>query len=176
MPVIDPEIDTHKTCSKCRESKLLEEFNKHRGKRDGLQPYCRSCQLANSSAHYESNGEQVRQQRRDYAKANPDKIRLYQREYMRGPGQHRLWELSYRRRAIKAGFIPVIISFTKVELIEEYGDACVDCGGEWTDLEHVVPVAVGGEHSLHNCRPVCALDNARRWHEWKKGHPEFSNK
>ena len=34
---------THKECSKCNELKQRDEFGKHKGNKDGLTYYCRSC-------------------------------------------------------------------------------------------------------------------------------------
>lgn len=44
-----------KTCSKCKESKSLNEFAKHSGKKDGLQTYCRACQTKWATEKYHSD-------------------------------------------------------------------------------------------------------------------------
>jgi len=46
-----------KKCSKCRFSKPLSEFNKDKGKKDGLQGYCRDCSNKNSKQFRGDNPE-----------------------------------------------------------------------------------------------------------------------
>lgn len=41
-----------KKCATCGITKLAQEFNKHRGKSDGLQSYCRDCQRAKAQKRY----------------------------------------------------------------------------------------------------------------------------
>lgn len=142
--------DTRKTCSKCREVKPRTEYQSDRSKRDGLSAQCKSCKNLNRKRWSEKNREREHETKTAYR--NTD-------------GKHIKWEARYRRRCAAFGVEPTIKSFTKAQLIEAYGDACVDCAGPWTDLEHVVPVSAGGEHSLDNCRPLCSEDNRRRWHE-----------
>lgn len=92
---------------------------------------------------------------RKWAAANREHISEY-----RTTNAHIYWEDRYRRRAQKFGFEPVIESFTRAELVERWGDACVHCGGPFDELDHaLVPVARGGSHTLENCRPSCARCN-----------------
>ncbi len=40
-----------------------------------------------------------------------------------------------------------------------YGRACWRCGA-WADtVDHVIPVVLGGDHSLDNLRPACSFHN-----------------
>ncbi len=48
-----------KTCSRCRETKAVSEFSKHKSRKDGLQNNCRSCQKGMSSAYYQRNRHRV---------------------------------------------------------------------------------------------------------------------
>ena len=69
----------------------------------------------------------------------------------------------YKRACQDAGVEPVIERWTVDQLTERWGDRCYYCGDEWTDVDHYVPVAEGGSHSLRNCRPACATcNNAKR--------------
>lgn len=77
----------------------------------------------------------------------------------RAAAPHIEWEHTYRRRARAYGNTPIVESFTREELVARYGDACWQCGGEWNQLDHVIPVAAGGPHTLGNCRPSCTPEN-----------------
>src|SRR5699024_4781863 len=97
----------------------------------------------------------------EYYEANRDKI-LSRMALKHSENPHVGWESTYKQRAKKFGFEPVIESFTKADLIAKYGNECFHCGGPFEQLDHaVVPVALGGHHTLENCRPSCAPCNAK---------------
>jgi len=49
-----------KTCSKCKQSKPVSEFNKNAKRRDGLQTQCRICTKEYYSEYYKGEKEQAR--------------------------------------------------------------------------------------------------------------------
>lgn len=57
-----------KTCSKCKSSKSLSSFNKNKGRKDGLQSYCRDCE---------------KKRKKDYYSKNKDKFLSYNRKHKR---------------------------------------------------------------------------------------------
>lgn len=123
--------------------------------------------LRKAREHHEK--PEVKKRRAQYNseyKTRPDVVQ--RRADRRRATMHKDWEYTHRRRCIKLGITAVIESFTCDDLVERWGDACVDCGGTWTDVEHVVPVAAGGPHSLENCRPACRPCNLRRWREYQR--------
>lgn len=92
---------------------------------------------------------------REWREANREHVTEY-----RKVNAHIYWEDRYIRRARKFGFEPTVESFTRQQLIERWGDACVHCGGPFDELDHaLVPVSHGGSHTLENCRPSCARCN-----------------
>lgn len=48
-----------KTCSKCKESKSLDSFNKDKNKKDGLHIWCRSCGNKDAKRYRDSNPEKT---------------------------------------------------------------------------------------------------------------------
>lgn len=46
-----------KKCSSCKQEKELEEFNKNKGKSDGLNTMCRECSKISSKRYYSENTE-----------------------------------------------------------------------------------------------------------------------
>ena len=46
-----------KTCTICKQSKALSEFNKHSGRKDGLQSHCRGCSHKKFKDYYHKNKE-----------------------------------------------------------------------------------------------------------------------
>lgn len=167
-----------KTCTKCGEAKPLTEYHRKKARRDGRQARCKTCLLAQQAAYAarteikarraEYNAEyrerpdvkaRLAECKADYYAANRETILERRAEY-RATRPHMSWVSEYRRRAKKYGFEPVIEPFTKDDLVARWGDACWHCGGPFEQLDHyVTPVALGGHHTLENCRPSCAPCN-----------------
>ncbi len=49
---------------------------------------------------------------------------------------------------------------------------CWMCGGEWTDVEHVIPLSRGGSWLPSNLRPACSSCNASKGNrDWRVFQP-----
>ena len=144
-----------KTCTKCGETKPLDEYHRHKGMRDGRNPRCKPCRLT-----YQAESKA------DYHQANRDAI-LARKAASRQAHPEAWREARYRSRARGYGFEPLVVSFTMGELYERWGTHCFHCGSEdGTTLDHYpTPVSRGGEHSLDNCRPSCARCQQYSWRE-----------
>ena len=85
-----------KTCTKCKQSKTLAEFYKHKGGKFGVRADCKECQAiynkawcekntklnrANSKAWAEANKELVRANRKARDEANPERKKAQRKEY-----------------------------------------------------------------------------------------------
>ena len=68
-----------KTCSKCKQEKSVEEFNRYSRSRDGLQPRCRSCQ----KDYHQTNREERLERQKIHYQANRDEIIARNIEYNR---------------------------------------------------------------------------------------------
>jgi hypothetical protein len=64
-----------KRCSKCGNEKLLSNFGKHKGMKDGLRPMCKECRKKESKTYYLSNKKRIAKQHKNYRKNNKDKIK-----------------------------------------------------------------------------------------------------
>ncbi len=71
--------------------------------------------------------------------------------------------LAYRARQMKC---PVIIPFTKDEVIKRDGLNCYLCNRELTyksaTIDHVVPLSKGGFHCLNNVKIACLKCNQEK--------------
>lgn len=74
-------VSAEKTCSKCGEAKSVDEFYKDSHRKDGLQAYCKSCDIARNKAWREANRERRLEYGREYYAANLDRQRAYRRAY-----------------------------------------------------------------------------------------------
>ena len=178
---------TGKACRGCGELKPLSCYHKRSGTKDGLNTRCKECRNKASDASRDKDRDKYRQQCRNYYAENQDQLvearrvsyQKHKEKWLpatlayRQANPHVIWEGTFRGRCKKAGIAPVMESFTKDDLIATYGDRCVDCGGEGSQLEHVHPVSAGGPHTLENCRPICPPCNKARWHKFQKTAVEF---
>jgi hypothetical protein len=73
-------------------------------------------------------------------------------------------ERYYRYRCRLYGLQPVVERFSRTEVIKRYGDRCAYCtSGDFESLDHFVPVAAGGPHTLDNVRPSCRSCNSLKF-------------
>jgi 5-methylcytosine-specific restriction endonuclease McrA len=64
----------------------------------------------------------------------------------------------------------VVEPFSRTEVIKRYGDRCAYCTpGDFESLDHFVPVAAGGPHTLDNVRPSCRSCNSTKY--WSDDEP-----
>jgi hypothetical protein len=161
-----------KTCTKCGETKPLDEYHKDKSRRSGRRAACKECCCADRRDYVTRNWDEVHRKDREHQRryrARPEvKARQSARhaEY-RKSRPHVWWEGDYRKRMRGYGFEPRVSSFTREELHERWGTQCFHCGSEdGTTLDHYpTPISRGGEHSLENCRPSCMNCQHYSWRE-----------
>lgn len=71
------------------------------------------------------------------------------------------WVEAYRKRwAQQHTDAPTQVEwFTSSDVISRWGPGCVMCDGPFEHLDHLVPIARRGAHTLANARPMCARHN-----------------
>ena len=70
-----------KTCIKCKEEKQLNEFNKRKGSKDGLDNTCRKCAADRCKQWREKNAEKHAETVRLWKKNNPEKVKAIKKKY-----------------------------------------------------------------------------------------------
>ena len=175
-----------KECTKCAEEKPLDEFSRDPRKSCGRKSQCRVCDNARRAAYRRANIEKEREADRAYRAANSERIAEYARgwraenpehgakwrvdnpEYMaeygaryRAANPHINRETGYVYRARKFGFEPVVESFTVAEMVAYWGNGerCIYCDGPFQEMDHLIPVGLGGHHVISNVAPSCAPCN-----------------
>ena len=91
---------THKTCTKCGQSKPLAEFNNSKAKscKDGKAYWCRVCASAASKEYRERNHERINAERRAKYAENPEPCREAMRErYRKDPAARRAAAVEWRK-------------------------------------------------------------------------------
>ena len=70
-----------KTCTKCGETKSLDDFHRNKDGAGGRRPDCKECVREYTRRYYEENRDKVRERKHRYREENRDKIRECQRRY-----------------------------------------------------------------------------------------------
>lgn len=186
-----------KHCRKCDTTKPVTEFYARR-KTGGYQPKCKACEtayrianreriLARNKDFYQKNkhkwqeyhkhryankSDEMKQRVADWRKANPERTKQTY-DAWRAANLDRFNENARRRTARKRG--NGVYKTAKNEIRRLYQQPCLYCGSrENITLDHVIPLARGGTHSIGNLVPACRPCNVSKhtktimeWRVWK---------
>ncbi len=150
-----------KTCTGCGEVKPLDAYGTDRSRKSGIKERCKECRAARQREVNAGRRDQIAEYNASYYAEHREEALAYQAAYhLKNP--HVMWAKGYRDRSVAMGHNPVVEQFTREDVLAEYGEECVYCGGPFEELDHFVPVSKGGAHTLANVRPSCALCNRRK--------------
>jgi 5-methylcytosine-specific restriction endonuclease McrA len=165
-----------KICTKCKTDKDFSEFRKSKkGDKHGLHSWCYDCNRAARRKHYSDNRDRYSEWYKSWCAKNPDKVKAYEaardRDYAKSyrkwislPGrkeQKRAYGHNYRARVRLADgqITKEVIGL----VLEIYGERCLKCGSEDNiQIDHVVPLAIGGDNLFGNLQPLCRSCNSSK--------------
>lgn len=168
----------HKVCKHCLENKPENDFRSDSSRSDGLARLCKLCHRINDRRRYRNNrSARIATQRRHVEKhrktINERQLAYYWANRNTRIQKHRDWYRRNRtqeiakqlprnnkRRALKQAAGIFII--TRSELNRLRQNPCYLCGGKSQHIDHVIPLARGGRHSIGNLAPSCADCNHRK--------------
>lgn len=181
---VDPFVDaSHRICLGCKTVKHVDEFYRSQSPtaKSGLRSRCKACCSPNPESYRPMSriSDEERRQRRIAAtvrwqKNNPEKVAAIaaRRTPEQSVAAARRWQknhpektnaLSAKRRAMKrgAGGSFTADDMATVKLI--LGPACLECGTrERVTFDHVVPLSLGGAHSIENIQVLCGPCNSKK--------------
>jgi 5-methylcytosine-specific restriction endonuclease McrA len=168
-----------KDCTICGEIKSIEDFYKNRNTRDGLQPYCKSCNSKREVERQRQNAERTREIHMESYYRRIEKIRQYRIEtreehYVRNsiwrennPEAYR--EMGRRANARRRAALAQVEYDVTVSLEELYvrdGGICGICDEECdysqASIDHVFPISKGGPHVWDNVQLAHRSCNSRK--------------
>lgn len=156
-----------KVCQRCSVAKTCGDFNRKKDMRDGLQPNCRDCQRALKREWYEANRNRASELSRRW-EANNRTAALVRVTRWRAQNPDKVRVLAVRNRQIRRARLKnaFVESVDPVAVFERDGWVCGICGeaiarGEQS-LDHVIPLARGGEHSYANVQASHLRCNVRK--------------
>lgn len=183
-------IRAMKRCSKCGEVKPVGDFSRHKGKSDGLQTHCKACNAAYYRSHREERVAYTAAYQRSHKEERAAYTAAYTQEHLAeraawrrrnsakavsrakawrkaNPERHKdhLRRASAVRHARKKGAY-IGPRFTHAEIYERDAARCHICGRKVSKkawhLDHIMPLAKGGDHSRRNVAVACARCNTRK--------------
>lgn len=112
--------------------------------------------LAKASERRKKNRENLRAESREWRKNNPEYFVKYRKD-----NRNKAREYCHRRRVRKALNGEFVVLDKEIERI--YSSRCVACDSDQSvSIDHVIPIARGGRHSIGNLQPLCASCNSSK--------------
>lgn len=163
-----------KVCSKCRERKSTNKFNRNRSTPDGYDYWCKACR-----ARYRASPAGRRSTRKSTARyrktgrGQESKRRIDARHGLTESRKRTARQATRRHRFRKAGAEGTHTAAEWFALCEAYGFRCLSHKkhfpleddvfpfGELTE-DHVIPLRLGGDDYISNIQPLCGPCNARK--------------
>lgn len=154
-----------RSCSKCGQEKILEDFPKSKLCKDGRERVCKICrnagrktpeQIANqkklAQKHYKENRVDYLSRATDRYWSNPESFRAYGRQHAKNNSN--IYKSARHRRRSK---IKGDLTSQEVRLLFDNFDFCQYCGcrDKKLTLDHIVPVSKGGQTTLSNMAVAC---------------------
>jgi 5-methylcytosine-specific restriction endonuclease McrA len=193
------DMESIKVCPDCGKSKPRSEYNFRNRQNGTYQSYCRPCEkvrhtafaiqnrdqeLARKREYYQLNRKRLLQYKKDnyeltkpekllqaknYRLANAEKIKIKRHKYFAENKELVRHHARLRKVRKKTNGLYLV---TLKEQRRLYSKPCFYCGSfESIQLDHVVPVSRGGNHSIGNLVPACASCNNQKnkWFitEWR---------
>lgn len=156
-----------KACSRCFTVKALTQYGPASNTTDHRQAYCEECVTSYRVANRQRDAaQQARHRASDPAAARVRERASRQRRRpaeaartaawrLANPEKRRLYE--HARRARKAA--STVVPFSMDDMLADWEEhdlyACAFCGGPFEDIDHLMPLSRGGEHSIANIVPSC---------------------
>lgn len=181
-------MDT-KQCTKCKQIKTIDNFNKDKRYKDGYANWCKACFREYHLKWYDENTEEVSQRSKEWYQENKEWVRPLQNEKTRdkwkNDPEYRKHKNDYKKeyfethpeykqirqwqRAIKAGKIHKKLDgnmFTQEEwqeLCTRYNYLCLCCKkSKPLTPDHVIPLCKNGKNTIDNIQPLCKECNDKK--------------
>lgn len=179
MPVTP---DITKLCPKCKIDLPINKFGPDKRSPSGLKSWCKDCHNKASRIAYKTNSKQIIAKNTAWAKANPEKRNQHSKNWraknsgkiaatkkaynlknqekiaMQKTGwraankeRERLYSATRRARKRQNGIFVVTNKDVSRLLIMP----CLYCGSPSESIDHIIPLALGGTHSIGNLAPSC---------------------
>lgn len=135
-----------KRCSKCKEEKNIDFFNKNKGTKDGYNYYCKKCCGIYSKKHHIKNCERINKRNKQYRINNPEKVSEANKQW-RINNPEKFKEMN-KRCCLKRDYALSLEEYYK--MLENQNGCCIICGTHQDKLK--IPLCVDHNHSTGKIR------------------------
>lgn len=140
-----------KTCKNCGETKSIEDFHFDKTLKDGRKSKCKVCVIEQTTAWNRANSQKRSAAQARWRAAHPEHARTLAR------GQ------SARYRALKRNAVNEYLPVRYTSKVINFYKQCFACGStDRLEVDHVVPLALGGAHAVRNFQVLCRQCNAEK--------------
>ena len=157
-------------CTRCERVLPESEFNKQKKDRYGLFAYCRPCSKNLRAEYYAGHKDRELAQGKAWREQNADHhVALLRKWKQNNRHVHRSHASARRARKADNGVFTVSSRDNRRLTTEP----CYHCGAPAEHIDHIVPIARGGNHGIGNLAPMCAACNlskgSKTYAEFKYG-------
>jgi len=185
-----------KQCAKCGEIKAVGEFYRHKRNKDGLQIWCKCCNIAYRKAYYQANPDKVKAGKKAYYQANPEKYKTYMKAwyqanmdkvkagnkayYQANPDKAKAWQqanpekcsmTTAKRRAIKQNQLHPDHNPIIEQQLFAMAKRLENCLKIKFHVDHIWPISQGGPHHHANLQVIPQTLNLQKHINLTFEHP-----
>ena len=180
---------TEKKCTICKQLKPVSEFYKDTQRGDGFYTKCKKCHALLVANWQQKNSEKFRQVNREWKKTHPENRRIHSRTAARRhPDKRRAYGILWREknpdygRNWRRNNLDKVRNYQQIRYVRQkgnggnmtvdewhsildfYGHRCLCCGRDDVKLtiDHVLPIFLGGTHTVENVQPLCGPCNSSK--------------
>jgi 5-methylcytosine-specific restriction endonuclease McrA len=181
--------DGTRTCTRCMEKLPISSFHKDKHASDGLRAMCKKCRINNVKDWYQDNIAERREKANTRRRDNVETERIKDNERYKRDREKRIalaTEHSHRRKARKLNTV-VEKGISVLSLKKRYGTKCHYCqkemdfskgvgrkfNSDMATIEHLIPLARGGEHTFANTVLACRFCNISRGAKSQEDFEEY---
>ena len=168
-----------KVCKTCKVEYPRSNFYKWKYSADKLTYSCKSCTLLQNKKNREKNknyfNEKSRERYKNLTLEQKEKRKIAQKNWLKNnlekrkesfkkydsknKDKRRVSESKRRSKKRNNGEFLVL----KKEALKIIASPCVICGSKKEiQIDHIIPIARGGRHSIGNLQPLCSYHNLRK--------------
>jgi hypothetical protein len=183
--------DGTRTCTQCMEKLPISSFHKDKQASDGIRSTCKKCRISTTQKWYWKDVSKRRKVANDRRIKDPEKARKDDLERYGRDREKRIalaTEHSHLRKARKKK-TKTERGISKLALKKKFGTKCYYCGKEMdfsvgkgrvfnrdmATIEHLIPLARGGEHTFVNTVLACRFCNISKNAKSEVEFEEYKN-
>jgi len=176
-----------KPCQKCKEVKVLSEFNKNKKYDNGVDKLCRACSNKLSKQWKENNLDRAKKGQKEWRDANPEKVKEGVRKWAENnKDNRRKYMVEYRernkdqaavtaseRRARKRNQTHKDANKIDIKRFYRVTLYLSKFSGKKYSIDHILPLSKGGLHREENLQIIPAKINHLKHKSLKYKHPSI---